>query len=388
LLKNLKKDKSKLNIAICSFDWRNIAENSPDEMIQKLERDGFNPLQNDFLFFGWAHNKLNRKWNNFIFVHKKAPIIPPLCHLFSIFSFARSLSKNNFKPDIVVVYDIGFIPSALVARRIFKSKIVLCLTNMPGEIAKTRRFALLRSFYQRLIELLFLRFVDIVYTINETVGGYAIEKGVPKDRIVIFAPNTIARDRNLIEKSKKGAVREAYGISSDKKIILSMGRLEEEKGFDRLLRAFAELNSPELIMLIAGEGSLRKDLEALAEKLNIKDKCFFVGKASREERWDFYRDADVFILLSYSEGLGLVFWEAMHMGIPIVGSPVGGIVETIGRDGERGFFWDERYGIDDLKQKIKSIIPGDAKIEAMKKCAKEYVAQKIGKTSSINNYFN
>ena len=91
------------------------------------------------------------------------------------------------------------------------------------------------------------------------------------------------------------------------------------------------------------------------------------------------------MLLSYSEGLGLVFWEAMYMRVPVIGSPVGGIKETIGENGERGLFWDESYGVEDIAKKIKIVFDEGPGISEMKRRAHLYVSEKIKQRLSIND---
>jgi glycosyltransferase involved in cell wall biosynthesis len=88
-------------------------------------------------------------------------------------------------------------------------------------------------------------------------------------------------------------------------------------------------------------------------------------------------DADCFVLLSKSEALGLVFWEAMYMNVPVIGRPVGGIVETIGKDGERGFLWDAKDGTEAFKNKLERAIRKDPDVQAMTVRAREYVQRKI-----------
>jgi glycosyltransferase involved in cell wall biosynthesis len=90
------------------------------------------------------------------------------------------------------------------------------------------------------------------------------------------------------------------------------------------------------------------------------------------------------MLLSKAEGLGLVFWEAMYMRVPVIGSPVGGILETIGGNGSRGFLWEESLGIEDLHDKLNKCIAHTEEVEIMKDRAYAYVATIITNNVSIN----
>jgi glycosyltransferase involved in cell wall biosynthesis len=122
---------------------------------------------------------------------------------------------------------------------------------------------------------------------------------------------------------------------------------------------------------------MRDVLEKRIRELALEKRVILAGRRSRERIWDFYASADAFVLLSRSESLGMVLWEAMYMNIPIIGRPTGGIVETIGRDGERGFFWDTADGPAAFKEKVLRAVRRDADVRAMIARAKEWVDRAI-----------
>ena len=68
--------------------------------------------------------------------------------------------------------------------------------------------------------------------------------------------------------------------------------------------------------------------------------------------WNYFYDADIFMLLSQSEGLGLVFWEAMYARVPVIGSMASGILETIGADGFAGFLIKDQEDTSAVSAKI------------------------------------
>lgn len=111
----------------------------------------------------------------------------------------------------------------------------------------------------------------------------------------------------------------------------SMARLEREKGFDVLLRAFAELKGEPVRLIIGGDGLQRADLERQAADLAIHVE--FQGFISDVPA--FHTQTGVFVLASRSEGMGLVFAEAMAAGRPVIATRVGGVPEFV-VDGETG----------------------------------------------------
>jgi glycosyltransferase involved in cell wall biosynthesis len=114
--------------------------------------------------------------------------------------------------------------------------------------------------------------------------------------------------------------------------IVYLGHLYRDKGVYELLEAFARLRRtrPDLRLVLAGEGRERDALRALAG--NGASGVELPGWVDAEERTRLLGSAACLALPSYQEGLPLVVLEAMHAGVPIVASAVGGIPE-IARDG-------------------------------------------------------
>ena len=100
--------------------------------------------------------------------------------------------------------------------------------------------------------------------------------------------------------------------------VIAVGRLEYEKGFDRLLDAFARLSKthPQWRLRILGEGSLRADLTARARHLGIGDLVELPGWIAPV--WDRLREASIFVLPSRYEGFPSALLEAMAIGLPCV----------------------------------------------------------------------
>jgi glycosyltransferase involved in cell wall biosynthesis len=109
-----------------------------------------------------------------------------------------------------------------------------------------------------------------------------------------------------------------------------------KNGVDDLVCAIAQL-PPSFKLLLAGDGEDRASLEQLVRELHIEPRVVFHGTASHAELPGLLQASDIFVRASRSEGLGNSFLEAMAAGIPIVGTPVGGIPDFL-TDGETGVF--------------------------------------------------
>lgn len=106
------------------------------------------------------------------------------------------------------------------------------------------------------------------------------------------------------------------------KYILSMGRIEEKKGFDYTIEAFHSLKANDkLYLLIAGSdyGYLDK-LQALSLKLNIESRVKFIGMIDGEQKASLFKYAELFSLNSRNENFGNVYTEALSFDTPIIAS--------------------------------------------------------------------
>lgn len=114
-------------------------------------------------------------------------------------------------------------------------------------------------------------------------------------------------------------------IFSEKKTILSVGRLTSYKGFENLIKAAKEIPD-NYIVKIVGDGELKNSLSELIVKLGLKDKVFLLGKKSDLELYKLYQEADLFCLPSIqkSEAFGVVLLEAMSHSLPIVACNIEG----------------------------------------------------------------
>src|SRR5665213_248237 len=242
-------------ILLINCDWRDIFRADFDELYKKMERDRLRPDLNDFFIFSWGKETYGAQKIKdgiaFETVHKKTrlPFFKPWFDFLSYFSVAKALAKTaqnsggtGFKPDAIVVYDFGFVPAA---RRIAKktgAKVVMCINNMPRLYSATRKFGGLKVIYAWFLERRFEACVDEYFTINEAMKTYLLGLGIPESKISIFAMDTIDRDMPSIEKAKKGIIRARYHIAPKEKVLLSVARLEAEKGYPRLLDLFATLD--------------------------------------------------------------------------------------------------------------------------------------------------
>jgi glycosyltransferase involved in cell wall biosynthesis len=123
-------------------------------------------------------------------------------------------------------------------------------------------------------------------------------------------------------------------------VLMTMGRLvsrKRAKGFDKILEVLPDIakERPRVTYLIAGKGPDRTRLEHKAVELGIRDRVVFTGFVPEDEKADYYRLADLYVMPSQGEGFGLVLLEAMACGIPVIASARDGSREAV-LNGELG----------------------------------------------------
>ncbi|WP_406076429.1 glycosyltransferase [Micromonospora sp. NBC_00858] len=171
------------------------------------------------------------------------------------------------------------------------------------------------------------RSVDRVVAQCRDEVGELVRMGVPRSRMTVvpsgvnlttFSPFGPAADR------EPGQAR-----------ILTVGRLVERKGFQTVVRAMELVPNAECVV-VGGppEGLLETDpyarrLRALAESCGVADRVRLVGAVPREEMGRWYRSADLLVAAPWYEPFGLTPLEAMACGVPVVGTAVGGIRDTV-----------------------------------------------------------
>lgn len=134
----------------------------------------------------------------------------------------------------------------------------------------------------------------------------------------------------------------SHNKSCDLKRIITVSRLVKKNGLEYLIRAVKYVNkdyNQPVVLKIIGDGLLKGELKKLAAREGLKDRfvikgCeleekIFEGTVFNKQVYEYLSQADVFVRSSLSEGLGNAFLEAMAMGVPVIGTKVGGIPDFL-----------------------------------------------------------
>ena len=136
---------------------------------------------------------------------------------------------------------------------------------------------------------------------------------------------------------RRAVLRASLGIPADGTVLVSVGRLAEEKNLQELLRLRASLGHCPVTLLLVGDGPYRPQLEQLAGELGLASpEVIFAGMVPPEEVPDWYRLGDLFVSASSSETQGLTYIEALAAGVPAL-CRADPCLEGVIRNGENGW---------------------------------------------------
>ena len=218
--------------------------------------------------------------------------------------------------DIVHAHNVQAFP--LLYSCLAKGKYRLVLTMHTGASSKFRKIIL--PFYLRLIRK-YINRADIIVSVSNYERDIIISRLKVNPHKVIVIPNGVNEDVFTVRRIDDGLN------------ILSVGRLERFKNFDKVIEALHLLHKRyglnDARLTIVGNGPDKDRLVRLVNRLNLSDKVTFKSNLSREELLQEYAKAKLFVLVSEYESFGIAAVEAIAMGIPTVVNNASALVEFV-----------------------------------------------------------
>lgn len=223
--------------------------------------------------------------------------------------------------DLVFCGHINLMPVAALAKRLTGGKLVLAVHGADvwepcGSLAARKA----------------LSAADMILSVSQfTIDRMASWHSAVRAKARVI-PNTIRAERFGMG-ARNEALAARLGLGG-KRVIMTLGRMaadERAKGFDEIIDLMPTLlaQCPQLAYLCAGDGDDRARLEAKAAALGLQGTVVFAGSIPENQKPEYYRLADAFVLASHGEGFGIVLLEAMACGIPVLGSTLDATQEAL-----------------------------------------------------------
>ena len=269
----------------------------------------------------------------------------PVLVLFRISDFGFRISAKQ-KNVLLWGMDLSQGSLAALAFKFFHPRTPLVFTLQYGENEERIRRGRGGFIRRALCAILF--HADAVTAISSyllALSGEYRYRGIAR-----LIPNGVDGEKFKIQNSKVRSSRK------NQKIVITTSRLVKKNGIDVLIRAMKEVKKSisGAECWILGDGPERGALEKLSLSLGLGESVQLLGSIPHEEVPNYLCKADVFVRPSRSEGMGNSFVESLSCGVPIIGTPVGGIPDII-EDGVTGLFArPEDPG--DLAQKILRLL--------------------------------
>ena len=230
--------------------------------------------------------------------------------IFKIYYFFKGLYKfikivKKEKPDYIFTF--GF-PADLMGLLADSEKTLIGAHSLWSKshgniIEKT----LIKAFFNK---------AKMFICVSKTVAKDLIENfNIKEEKInVIYNPIDVEKIKKLAALPLEKEYQEIFKYP----VVISMGRLSQEKNQQSLIRAFKEIKSKikEVNLVILGDGEKKTSLKYLAKELGIEDSVHFLGV--KENPFKFLSKAKLFVLSSLREGLPCSILEAMACGLPII----------------------------------------------------------------------
>ena len=234
----------------------------------------------------------------------------------------------KFQPDLIhshTTFGIGW--EAVAAANALDVPLVGTHHGFLAEYLKHVRldYAVMKNLTRRYMAFYYNR-CDAVLTPSEALTKELRDYKLKRAVYVISNPMDL---KYFSTTKSKERLRKKYHIT--KPVIIHCGRISYEKSIDVVVKAFSTLHEggTDAELVIIGDGPERKKIETLCRKLGIERFVKFTGMLRGADLVERVAAGDLFVSASTTETQGLVFLEAMSLGLPVIGVDAGGVPEYV-----------------------------------------------------------
>jgi glycosyltransferase involved in cell wall biosynthesis len=224
---------------------------------------------------------------------------------------------------------------------------------------------------KRLFWPLLYRLSTQVVVLSSATRELMLSLGIPEQRISLI-PFVVDNDWWLAQAARvdREAVRAAWGVAPGTSVILFCAKLQPWKRPADLLHAFAQANLPNSLLLFAGDGAQRQELETASQSLGLAGRVRFLGFTNQSQLPSIYSGADLLVLPSEYEPFGLVVNEAMLCGCPVIASDRVGAARDLIAPVDSSFIYP-MGDVAALTALLRRVLANPAQLERFRTAARE-----------------
>lgn len=235
------------------------------------------------------------------------------------------------RPDVIHAhqYPVFLSDVSVAAARVKKTPLIIHVHVISDP--KSPISGVLSKIYYSTLGLHTLQSADCVVVPSQSYRDKIIKMRVNASKVQVIKVIPYGIDSKKFQtKSNIESFKKRYNCQNSK-VILSVGRLNYQKGFQFLIRAIPNIvrSVPNVKLLIVGDGEDRAFLTKLSRTLGVSDSVIFTGALSQDELPNAYATADIFVLPSLFESFGISLIEAQASGKPVIGTRSGGTPEAL-----------------------------------------------------------
>lgn len=275
------------------------------------------------------------------------------------------LFKSKPKKILVFTYELTVL--VVLWRFLFRRNSKIITRNI-NSISRIRKMKV--SLWQKIVV---RPLIDLTYKKSDIIINQC--DGMEKDLLDFYPDikNNSVVINNPVNKHAEDFVFDCsfFDPSIDKPYFLMVGRLDDQKGYEYAIRAFANflVSNPDVDLRILGVGPILSDLKELCDELKICNRVYFMG--FRDDVYQLYFNAIATLLTSKFEGFPNVLIESITIGTPVVAFDcVSGPSEII-LSGENGYLV-ELFNIDDFVSAMKNIYLTPLSRDGIRNTSKRY----------------
>ncbi|MDD5083453.1 MAG: glycosyltransferase family 4 protein [Candidatus Moranbacteria bacterium] len=222
---------------------------------------------------------------------------------------------------------------------------------------------------------------------NETVR-VGVERGIPREKFV-FIPNGVDTEKYFRNYSRQDLERILKESVSDKKVLLTSGRLAKRKGVAWFIRNVLPKLPENIVYIVAGDGNDKENIRNAVTQTSMSSRLRLLGFVNDETRDILLNTCDLFIQPNIRvpgdmEGFGISVIEAASCQIPVIASRLEGLQDAI-KDSENGFLV-EPENANGYIEKIRLLLADDTLRETFGKQARQYVIDNFHWDSIAKRY--
>lgn len=299
------------------------------------------------------------------------PMFPPYIFNFFVLPYLNTIYKRKGF-DILRIHNPYFVGPAAIFFKRNHPKIPVIASYLHLEQ---------NNILQNFIDKLIINKFDHIITISEFTKKEIIEKyEISSSKITVIYPGIdkkfkpLNKDRKLINKFKL----------NHKKTLLFLGGLKKRKNPLFLLDLIRRIKDERIILLVAGDGSLKNEMMLRCKKFRLQSKVVFAGFVKEEEKTDYYNLADVVLLPSLKEGFGMIAAEAGACGKTVIASANSSLLEVIYN--KKTGFLAKTNNCKDWLRKINELVNNQDLREKTGAVASKYIRKKFSWENNANKH--